>query len=202
MTKRCPHRRNEIPLAGPLAERPGHGSEVRAPRRSRLWAYPLVLLLLGCSQNSENIGKNEPAPPPPRPLASQLGEPRAEETERDRLARGTEPGVSGEIQIAPELNDKIGPNAVLFIFARRPAGGPIAAKRLANPEFPVRFFLGQEAVMFEGEALSGDIEVEARISQSGTAGPPVTGDLWGDADDNPLKVGDSQIHELVIDTEQ
>lgn len=160
----------------------------------------LILLVLGCSQNSEKIGKNETPPPPPRPLATQFDTPRAEETERDRLGRGTQPGVSGEITIAPELTGKIGPDAVLFVFARRPSGGPVAAKRLSNPEFPVRFFLGQEAVMFAGEDLPAEIEVEARISQSGTAGPASPGDLSGTAPDNPLKVGDSQVHDIVIDT--
>ena len=212
MTKTCPARRSELSTASCRAEGTTDGTTdgtsdgptVRLPRGrlSRFWPLSLILLALGCSQNSEKIGKNQPPPPPPRPLDTQFAEPRQEETERDRLARGTPPGVSGEIDIAPELRSKLGPNAVLFVFARRPSGGPIAAKRLARPEFPVRFFLGQEAVMFEGEELSGEVEVEVRISQSGTAGPATAGDLSGEPEQNPLKVGDSQIHEIVIDTVQ
>lgn len=158
-----------------------------------------LLAVLGCSQNTERIPRGSEPPPPPRPLATQGS---SGETERDRLGRGTPPGVTGEIRLAPDLAGRVSADAVLFVFARTPGGGPIAAKRLGHPAFPVRFFLGQESAMFEGQGLEGQVDLEARISQSGAAGPPEPGDLLGRSPDNPVSIGDTQVHDIIIDTVQ
>ncbi len=158
-------------------------------------------MLGSCSQNIERIERGNGPPPPPPPFASNF-QPGTEASAEELLARGTPPGVTGEIRITEELAGEVGPNAALFVFARTQDGAPIAAKRLAHPTFPLRFFLGQESVMFEGQTLEGQIDLQVRVSQSGTAGPPSPGDLLGSCADNPITIGDSQVHEVLIDSRQ
>lgn len=180
----------------PLRERSRTGA-VR-----RLLLLVLSVALAACSQNVEKIEKDTPVPPPPAPLSVQLGQASPGEVERDRLGRGTPPGITGEIRLAPELEGMVAPEAALFVFARVPGGGPVAAKRLGQPTFPVRFFLGQESVMLAEQALTGQVDIEVRVSQSGAAGPPNPGDLFGTCADNPVTVGDTGVHEIIVDTVQ
>lgn len=113
------------------------------------------------------------------------------------LDQGTPPGISGTISILPELAGKVGPNAVLYVIARSGEGMPVAVKRLASPTFPVRFFLGQEAVMMPDNPLEGKVELTARIAQNGQAGEPEPGDLEGAADPNPVSLGSENVRVVI-----
>ncbi|MCA9756349.1 MAG: hypothetical protein KDA27_11155 [Candidatus Eisenbacteria bacterium] len=166
-----------------------------------LLAFALFLVAVGCSQNVERIDKNQPPPPPPRPLPGQTGAAAPPGGAGGEEAPVAGASIHGEVKIAPELASKIGPNAALFVFARRPGGGPVAATRIGSPEFPVHYTLTGQNVMFSDEGLSGELDIVARISQSGTAGPANPGDLSGAAPGNPVTVGDGQPHDILIDTE-
>ena len=90
------------------------------------------------------------------------------------------PAISGTLAIAPDLAGRIRDTAVVFIIARRASGPPFAVKRIAPPRFPLAFRIGPEDVMMAGEAFDGEVRVSARVSQTGTAGPPQPGDLEGE----------------------
>ena len=53
--------------------------------------------------------------------------------------------VRGEISVLPALADRVPADALLFIIARSPGGGPpLAVKRIENPELPFRFAIGPD----------------------------------------------------------
>lgn len=114
--------------------------------------------------------------------------------------RGIPPGITGEVTVDPAYADKIHPGAVLYVIARVPGGPPVAARKIEHPVFPVRFFLGQESVMFQGQSLEGEVELSARIAQHGSAGPAEPGDLSGQCPDNPVRVGNSTAYTIHLDT--
>lgn len=158
------------------------------------------LMLAGCDQNAERLDPNKPVPPGPPPLAQQLGHSTTSEPRAPVADRGIPPGITGEITLAPELEGKIGANAVLFVFARPLAGGPpLAARRFVQPHFPLKFFLGQESLMTEGRALEGPVDIMARVAQNGVAGGAQAGDLSGACPDNPVIVGNSTVYSIRID---
>ncbi len=177
-----------------------------------------LLFLASCSQNIEELDSDKPVPPPPRPLAEQLG--RRPQTASEGAAapgttampgsaqqgmeqgvdRGIPPGITGEVRLTPEFADRVEPGAVLYIIARKPGGPPVAARRIDHPTFPVRFFLGQESIMFEGQGLEGQIDLSARIAQHGVAGPAEPGDLSGQCPDNPITIGNSTVFTITLDT--
>lgn len=175
-----------------------------------------LLLLASCSQNIEELDPDKPLPPPPRPLAEQLGRPSqtisegaaapgtmpgsAQQGMEQGIDRGIPPGITGEVRLAPEFAGRIEPGAVLYIIARKPGGPPVAARRIDHPTFPVRFFLGQESIMFEGQSLEGQIDLSARIAQHGVAGPAEPGDLSGECPDNPITIGNSTVFTITLDT--
>src|SRR5687768_11550890 len=87
--------------------------------------------------------------------------------------------IAGLVSIDPQLADKAGPNAVLFVIVRRPGGAPrpVAVKRIDRPQFPVTFEITNKDVMVQGSELRGMVDVIARLDKDGTAGPPQPGDL-------------------------
>ncbi len=94
--------------------------------------------------------------------------------------------------------DQLGPQAVLFIFARAPGGGPpLAAIRAAASSLPGQFTLSDANSMIPGRSLSGyeELALVARISASGepTEQP---GDWFAQAMFRPA---DGGVVELVID---
>jgi hypothetical protein len=91
------------------------------------------------------------------------------------------PAISGTLAIAPDLAGRVRDTAVVFIIARRPSGPLFAVKRIAPPRFPLAYRIGPEDVMMAGEAFDGEARVSARVSQTGSAGPPQPGDLEGEA---------------------
>ncbi|NMC71914.1 MAG: hypothetical protein GYA57_17905 [Myxococcales bacterium] len=88
--------------------------------------------------------------------------------------------VSGTVALAPELASRVPRNAVLFVFARVPgARVPEAAQRIPDPRFPVEFTLAAGHAGAPGELPPERLEVVARVSVAGTAGPSRAGDLEG-----------------------
>jgi cytochrome c-type biogenesis protein CcmH len=96
--------------------------------------------------------------------------------------------IRGIITIVPELAGRMRNGSVLFIVARKGAGPPFAVKRVLAPRFPLAYRLDAEDVMMAGEAFEGEIRVSARVSQTGSAGPPQPGDLEGEYG-TPVNVG-------------
>ncbi len=92
------------------------------------------------------------------------------------------PRLTVKVQLDPALADKVGPGALLFVLAKRPAGMPmpLAVKRLSASELPVTVVLDDTLAMAPTARLSSATEVDviARISQQGQ---PVaaSGDLEG-----------------------
>jgi cytochrome c-type biogenesis protein CcmH len=96
--------------------------------------------------------------------------------------------IRGTIAVTPELAGRVREGSVLFIVARKGAGPPFAVKRFLAPRFPVAYRIGAEDVMMAGQAFDGEVWVSARVSQSGSAGPPQPGDLEGERA-SPVRVG-------------
>jgi cytochrome c-type biogenesis protein CcmH len=86
--------------------------------------------------------------------------------------------LSGRLEIAPALRAQLAPDDAVFVFARKPQGGPpLAALRFRGSELPLAFSFEQATMMGGGE-VPPTVVVGARVSKSGnaTAGK---GDLEG-----------------------
>ena len=92
------------------------------------------------------------------------------------------PRIEVKVSLDPALAAKVGPNAMLFILAKRPAGMPmpLAVKRLPASALPVTVVLDDSLAMSPAARLSSadSVDVIARISQSGQA-IAASGDLEG-----------------------
>jgi cytochrome c-type biogenesis protein CcmH len=89
------------------------------------------------------------------------------------------PGVSGEINIAPDLKSKINPGDVLMVIARKPGERmPVAVLKTAVTAFPMNFVLNDALAMSPNALISKlpEVSVEVRISKTGMA-MPESGDL-------------------------
>lgn len=89
--------------------------------------------------------------------------------------------LSGRIELAPALRDKVKPDDILFVFARSDGGSPmpLAALRLKASQLPYDFSLSDANAL--GDAKLSDaaaIRIDAKIAKSGS---PITapGDLMG-----------------------
>ena len=108
-----------------------------------------------------------------------------------------------KIEIAVELadglpTDRIGPDAVLFIFARAPGGGPpVAAVRAPADALPGEFVLSDRDAMLPGRSLADypELDLVARVSLSGQP-TESAGDLFGERVLRPAE--DARV-EVVID---
>jgi cytochrome c-type biogenesis protein CcmH len=81
-------------------------------------------------------------------------------------------GVSGTVDLDPSLKGKAGPDDTVMVIARVPGSRvPIAAVRLRAAELPVKFMLDDSQSMNPQSPISAakEVEVEARISKTGTA---------------------------------
>ncbi|MBI4537456.1 MAG: hypothetical protein HY712_05815 [candidate division NC10 bacterium] len=92
----------------------------------------------------------------------------------------------------PELEARAQGKAALFIIVRDAAGSLVAVRRVLEPQFPLRYRIGPEDAMISGTLLQGSVQVSARLSQSGRAGPAEPGDLEGE---HPARVqaGEGQV---------
>lgn len=90
--------------------------------------------------------------------------------------------ISGTVSIAPELRNRVAPQATVFVLARAPSAGrmPVAVLRLSARDLPARFVLDDSAAMTPERPLSrfSSVFVEVRVSASGEAAPQ-PGDLYG-----------------------
>jgi cytochrome c-type biogenesis protein CcmH len=89
------------------------------------------------------------------------------------------PGVSGQINIAPDLKSKINPGDVLMVIARKPGERmPVAVLKTAVTAFPMNFVLNDALAMSPNALISklSEVSVEVRISKTGMA-MPESGDL-------------------------
>jgi tetratricopeptide (TPR) repeat protein len=102
---------------------------------------------------------------------------------------GVSAAISGTIRLIAEPSPPLPEGAALFIIARTGSGPPLAVKRMVNPQFPVHYTLGTEEVMLPGQALTGMVNMSARVQTSGTVGPLQPGDLVGHYAENPVAVG-------------
>lgn len=98
--------------------------------------------------------------------------------------------VSGRVDVAPELKDKLAPTDIVFIFARAATGPkmPLAILRKPASELPIDFKLDETMAMMPGMSLANyqDVVIGARISKAGNA-VPQSGDLEGSV--NSVHVG-------------
>jgi cytochrome c-type biogenesis protein CcmH len=86
--------------------------------------------------------------------------------------------LSGRLEIAPALRAQLAPEDAVFVFARKPQGGPpLAALRFKGSELPLAFSFEQATMMGGGE-VPPTVVVGARVSKSGTA-TAGKGDLEG-----------------------
>ncbi|CAM3638738.1 c-type cytochrome biogenesis protein CcmI [Polynucleobacter arcticus] len=89
------------------------------------------------------------------------------------------PGVSGQINIAPDLKSQIKPGDVLMVIARKPGERmPVAVLKTAVTAFPINFVLNDALAMSPSALISQltEVSVEVRISKTGMA-MPESGDL-------------------------
>jgi hypothetical protein len=109
--------------------------------------------------------------------------------------------VGGMIEISPELQKKIKPDAVLYLIARREgevSGPPVAVKRFTQPlEFPLNFELSQQDVMIPDTQFDGKLIISGRIAQKGSATPVQSGDIEGKSQPNPVEVGEKNLKVLL-----
>jgi cytochrome c-type biogenesis protein CcmH len=94
-------------------------------------------------------------------------------------------GVSGTIEIAPELRDKVKSGTRIFIWAKRPdangepVGVPLAVEAADWNGEPIAFELTDEDSMNPDNPLTGDVIVAARADQDGDAMTKDAGDVEG-----------------------
>jgi len=152
-----------------------------------------VWLLIACGQHYEE-GAHPPPKPPPQTAA---GRPLQVDQKEEAI-------VSGTIQLAGGLHDRIGKNAALFIIARpAPVGGPpLAVKRLDVPSFPFDYTLSKTDAMM-GQGIDWNeidaLYLSAKIDADGSIGGAKTGDMDGVYAQNPVQPGAAGI-DIVIDT--
>ncbi|MFM1759091.1 MAG: hypothetical protein RLY75_361 [Pseudomonadota bacterium] len=88
-------------------------------------------------------------------------------------------GVSGQVEITPELKSKIKAGDVLMVIARKPGERmPVAVLKTPVTAFPINFVLNDALAMSPNALISQmpEVSVEVRISKSGMA-MPEAGDL-------------------------
>jgi cytochrome c-type biogenesis protein CcmH len=127
--------------------------------------------------------------------ASSLGSGSSLDASR-RASAPARPEISGTISIARDLTGRIQDGSVLFVIARKAAGPPFAVKRIVSPQFPVTYRIGPEDVMMAGSPFEGEVHMSARLSRTGTAGPPEAGDLEGEHP-APVAVGSRNVDILI-----
>lgn len=90
--------------------------------------------------------------------------------------------LRGVVRLAPGLEGRAPPGAVLFVIARNAAAGPPAAVlRLPQPRFPLRWEIGPAQRMIEGTPFAGPFALSARLDSDGNATTRGAGDLSGRA---------------------
>jgi cytochrome c-type biogenesis protein CcmH len=132
-------------------------------------------------QSWEKLAKQLPAESDEaRAIAASIAEARS----KGGLAPASAPvisnqGVSGQVEITPELKSKIKAGDVLMVIARKPGERmPVAVLKTPVTAFPINFVLNDALAMSPNALISQmpEVSVEVRISKSGMA-MPEAGDL-------------------------
>ncbi|MDD9872172.1 MAG: hypothetical protein OXU65_01505 [Deltaproteobacteria bacterium] len=90
--------------------------------------------------------------------------------------------LRGVVRLAPGLEGRAPPGAVLFVIARNAAAGPpTAVLRLPQPRFPLRWEIGPAQRMIQGTPFAGPFALSARLDSDGNATTRGAGDLQGRA---------------------
>jgi hypothetical protein len=156
-------------------------------RTARSFGPAIVLLVLvSCGKNTAPMDKQSTAAAPGAGPASPGGAPGAPMPSPHGAwagGGGAMPQnawtISGTIDLAPAFTGKTQPTDVLYIFAREPGQGqPVAVERYPSPVFPLQYAL-QSGHGPAGTNPPPSMEVVAKLSRSGMAGPPKPGDLEG-----------------------
>ncbi len=85
--------------------------------------------------------------------------------------------LSGRLEIAPALRDRLAADDTVFVFARSAQGGPpVAALRFRGGDLPLSFSFEQATLM--GGAIPPTVTLGARVAKGGTA-TAGAGDLEG-----------------------
>lgn len=132
-------------------------------------------------QSWEKLAKQLPAETDEaRAIAASIAEARS----KGGLAPASAPvisnlGVSGQVDITPELKSKIKAGDVLMVIARKPGERmPVAVLKTPLTAFPISFVLNDALAMSPNALISQmpEVSVEVRISKTGMA-MPEAGDL-------------------------
>jgi hypothetical protein len=95
--------------------------------------------------------------------------------------------ITGTLKLDPKLKADVKAGAVLFLVARRDAGGQgkgmlLAAKKVpigGADMFPFKYRIGQKDVMMQGTDFNGAIRISARVDGDGDALSKNPGDITG-----------------------
>lgn len=108
------------------------------------------------------------------------------------------PGLSGRVELSPQLAARVAAGDTLFVYARAAEGPrmPLAIVRRAATELPYAFKLDDSMAMAPNFKISGfqKVMVEARISRSGQAAAQ-SGDLIGQV--GPVSPGSDGLRVLI-----
>lgn len=110
--------------------------------------------------------------------------------------------ISGLVKLASEpAGLGAAPSDVLFIMARESlgkgrAGRLVAVKRIAGPEFPLRYTLGPADLMFPEKPFAGPMIVHARLDRDGDPRTRSGEDLYAAAEE-PVSPGQEGVHLLL-----
>jgi cytochrome c-type biogenesis protein CcmH len=106
-----------------------------------------------------------------------------------------------QVSVAPELQDRVAPNDVVFVYARAPAGPPmpVAAVRLQASQLPLTVTLDDATSLMPGVRLSQfpEVRIEARVAKGGTAAA-ARGDLRGEV--AGVKIGTPEAVAVVVNS--
>jgi len=124
--------------------------------------------------------KDEPAPATSAPAASSQPS-----LNVGNLPPPPEGSISGVINVAPAVADKVKPGETIYVIARNGAtNAAIAVVRLAAPDkWPLPFSLSGSHTMQPGSGLFGKVKLEARADVDGDAMTKKPGDVVGEVKD-------------------
>ncbi len=159
-----------------VAEGPTRPAGPAAPQRARGVPTWLLSVVGVCLLGGIAVGVLLQTLGPPTPVPGQ-----GVDQDAARGAGGGAPGeIRGTVSLRPGLEAQARSAPVLFIIVRDDSGSLIAVTRVIEPRFPLRYRIGPEDAMMPGTPLQGSVQVSARLSQSGRAGPAEPGDLEGE----------------------
>lgn len=156
----------------------------------RVAVLGLVLFALACDRG---VAPFDPQETPSPPDLARIFPDREAQRAQAGASRSAEPAaapspataevVRGEIRILPALAEQVPDDALLFIIARTPGGGPpLAVKRIEAPELPLRFEIGPDDRMIAARPFAGPFSLSAWIDLDGNVMTRGAGDFEGSAD--------------------